>query len=592
MVKIPLTDNALRILEARYLRRDPTTGQIIETPEELFSRVARAVAAAESQWNEDPSAWEESFFEILASLEFLPNSPCLMNAGTRLGLLSACFVLPVEDSLEAILDSVRLMVLIQRAGGGVGFSFSRLRPAGAWISSTGGTAPGPVSFMHIFDCATEHIRQGGKRRGANMAILAADHPDIEAFIDAKRDGVSFRNFNLSVGVPDAFMEAVEADRTWALRDPRDGSIVRYVSAQELWHRLVEAAWQTGDPGLVFLDAIARANPTPLVGRIEATNPCGEVPLLPYESCNLGSINLTKMVRHTHRGAEIDYVRLSQTARRALRFLDDMIEVSRWPDPRLAGGARANRKVGLGVMGFAELLLLLGIPYDSRQAVQVAENVMATIQNAAHEESCRLARTRGEFPHWQHSVFASQNVRRRNATCTSIAPTGTIGIIAGTSAGIEPLFGLAYQRRALDGQILVEINPIFRRHAQQKGYFDSRLEQELFEKGTLQAVTSVPEEDRRLFRTALEISPEAHLNIQAAFQKYTDNAVSKTINLLESASVADVDRAYRRAWELGLKGVTVYRYGSKAAQVLELGVGQSALEREHFARCDPHACPSV
>ncbi|GIW92049.1 MAG: ribonucleotide-diphosphate reductase subunit alpha [Pirellulaceae bacterium] len=592
MAEIHLTPNALRVLHARYLRRDPETGQVTETPEGLFRRVARAVASAEAQWAENTRKWEERFYELLSSLEFLPNSPCLMNAGTPLSLLSACFVLPVEDSLEAILDAVRLMVLIQRAGGGVGFSFSRLRPAGAWVRSTGGTASGPVSFMRIFDCATENVRQGGKRRGANMGILSIEHPDIEQFIDAKRDGVSFRNFNLSVAVSDAFMEAVENDRVWHLRDPRTGQVVRQVGAQQLWHRLVEAAWQTGDPGLVFLDAVNRANPTPAVGRIEATNPCGEVPLLPYESCNLGSINLTKFVRPSEQGFQIDWQRLEATARLALRFLDDMIDVSRWPDPALAGAARANRKVGLGVMGFAELLLLLEVPYDSREAVALAEQVMATIQQAAGDESCRLAERRGVFPHWPQSVYSRKGERRRNATCTSIAPTGTIGIIAGTSAGIEPLFGLAYQRRALDGQILVEVNPVFQRHAQARGYYNEALERQLLEQGTLQTVTSVPERDRRLFKTALEIPVESHLQIQAAFQRYTDNAVSKTINLPESAGVDEVERAYRRAWQLGLKGVTVYRYGSKAAQVLELGVGQSAVEREHFARCDPHACSSL
>lgn len=586
---INLTENALRVLQARYLRRDARSRDVVETPEELFRRVARAIGKAEEKWGSDVHGWEERFYEAMASLEFLPNSPCLMNAGMPLGLLSACFVLPVGDSLEEIFDAIKLMALIQRAGGGVGFSFSHLRPAGSWVASTGGAASGPVSFMRIFDCATENIKQGGKRRGANMGILAVDHPDIEVFIDAKRDGVSFQNFNLSVAVTDQFMQAVADDADWQLRDPQSGEPVRAVKAGHLWDRIVEAAWQTGDPGLVFLDAIARANPTPQVGRIEATNPCGEVPLLPYESCNLASINLSKMTRTAGGKTEIDWEKLADRVRLGVRFLDNMLDVSYWPAPAIAGAARANRKIGLGVMGFAELLILLEVPYDSPEAVAVAERVMETIQRTADDESARLASRRGVFPHWDHSIFRTLGKPRRNATCTSIAPTGTISLIAGTSAGIEPLFALAYRRHALDGQVLIEVNPLFLQHARRKGYYSDELVRTLTQFGSLAEGQAVPQAARALFRTALEISADGHLAIQAAFQRFTDNAVSKTVNMPQEATPADVAYVYRRAWELGLKGVTVYRYGSKSRQVLELGANETAAEREHFARCDPHAC---
>lgn len=586
---IALSENAIRVLEARYLRRDPHSAEVRESVEDLFRRVARAVASVESRWGEDPRRWEEEFYQALASLEFLPNSPCLMNAGLPLGLLSACFVLPVGDSLEEIFDAIKLMALIQRAGGGVGFSFSRLRPAGAWVSSTGGAASGPVSFMRIFDCATENIKQGGKRRGANMGVLSVEHPDIETFIDAKRDGISFQNFNLSVAVTDAFMQAVADDGPWQLRDPASGQVVRTVRAGQLWQRIVEAAWHTGDPGVIFLDAIARANPTPQVGRIEATNPCGEVPLLPYESCNLASLNLSRMVRAVGEGYQVDWDKLSARARLVVRFLDNMIEASHWPAPAIAGAARATRKIGLGVMGFAELLLRLQIPYDSKDAVRLAEQIMQVVQESADEESCRLGRTRGVFPHWEHSVFRHTGKTRRNATCTSIAPTGTISLIAGTSASIEPLFALAYRRRALENETLVDINPLFLDYARRHGFYTPELIDTLLRAGSLQKVDGVPDHARRLFRTALDICVDDHLAIQAAFQKYTDNAVSKTINLPHEATVADVDYAYRRAWQLGLKGVTIYRYGSKEKQVLELGVDERPVEREHFARCDPHAC---
>jgi ribonucleoside-diphosphate reductase alpha chain len=587
---MPFSDNALRVLCARYLRRD-SSGEVVETPEELFRRVARSVAQAEDRFGDAGAGeWEERFIEAMTCLDLLPNSPCLMNAGTPLGMLSACFVLPVEDSMDGIFDSLKLMALIQQAGGGVGFSFARLRPRGDRVASTGGTASGPVSFMQIFDCATENIKQGGKRRGANMGVLSVEHPDIEEFIDAKRDGQSFQNFNLSVGVSDAFMEAAATDHPWTLRHPRTGQTVRDVRAAELLDSIARAAWQTGDPGLLFLDAINRDNPTPEVGRIEATNPCGEVGLLPYESCNLASINLSHMVHQGADGYAIDWEKLARTARLGIRFLDDVLEVGRWPAPQIESASLANRKVGLGVMGFAEMLILLGIPYASDRAVTLADEVMRCIDGEALAASHGLAHERGVFPNWDRSIYGRERLRLRNATRTSIAPTGTLSILAGTSAGIEPIFALAYRRQHVLGEhSLIELNPLFLRYARERCFYSERLVEGLLARGTLASSDEVPQEAKDLFRTALEISPEDHLRIQVAFQEHTDNAVSKTVNLPESSTVEEVAAVYRRAWELGLKGITVYRYGSKGEQVLQLGVEETPQEREHFSRCHPHAC---
>lgn len=588
---VTLSHNAVRVLQARYLRRDET-GEIIENPDELFQRVARAVAAAETQHGGPTAAQrsEEDFYELLSSLQFLPNSPTLMNAGAPLGQLSACFVLPVDDSMADIFDSLRLMALIQQSGGGTGFSFSRLRPKGDLVKSTGGTASGPVSFMRIFDCATDNIRQGGRRRGANMGVLRIDHPDVGEFIDAKRDGRSFSNFNLSVGVTDEFMEAVLSGRTIDLVHPTTKTPLRSVPASELFAAIADAAWATGDPGVIFLDAVNRANPTPEVGAIEATNPCGEVPLLPYEACNLGSLNLSRMVRRDGNGYSVDWAKLAQSTKVAVRFLDDVIDVSRWPDPRIARMVRANRKIGLGVMGFAELLILLEIPYGSRASVQLAGELMAFVSEQSLAASRQLAAGRGSFPNWTRSVFAASGVPVRNATRTSIAPTGTIGLIAGTSAGIEPLFALVYRRQhVLDGQTLLEVNPLFEQYAERYGLDRQALARALTRCGSLTDVPGLSPEVRRLVRTALEISPEEHLQIQAAFQQHVDNAVSKTVNLPQSATADTVADVYRRAWESGLKGVTVYRYGSKDQQVLQLGAEDSPQQHEHFARCDPEDC---
>lgn len=581
-----ISKNGIRVLEARYLRRD-NEGKIIETPAQLFERVARAIAEAELLHGKaaDARFWEERFHRMISSLDFLPNSPTLMNAGTPLGQLSACFVLPIEDTMESIFGTLRDAALIQRTGGGTGFAFSRLRPAGDVIASTGGKSSGPVSFMRIFDCATENIKLGGKRRGANMGVLRVDHPDIQEFINAKRDGVSFRNFNISVGATDEFMLALESGGDLELRHPANRRPVRTLSARKLLDEICEAAWATGDPGLIFLDTIARSNPLPACGQMEATNPCGELPLLPYESCNLGSINLVHFVRHDGGRATVDYERLRIQVHDVIRFLDDVISVNRFPLEAIATATLANRKIGLGVMGFADLCILLGISYASEAAIQLAESLMEFIAHEARFASMQLAEERGVFPNWRTSVHASKGLRLRNATQTSIAPTGTISIIAGTSSGIEPLFALAYRRHVLGEQVLSEINPLLLRHLERLGQHTAEAMESIASTGRLGI--EGPRQDR--FVTALEIPAEQHLRVQAAFQKHVDNAVSKTINLPADSTPRDVAKAYRLAYELGCKGVTVFRYGSKSETMLELGLGETPEQREHFAKCDPEAC---
>ncbi|MGA2712524.1 MAG: adenosylcobalamin-dependent ribonucleoside-diphosphate reductase [Bryobacteraceae bacterium] len=581
-----VSENGLRVLTARYLRRDGR-GQVVETPDQLFERVARAVSDAELIHGTaaDARRWEARFHSMIAALDFLPNSPTLMNAGTPLGQLSACFVLPIEDTMESIFGTLRDAALIQRTGGGTGFSFSRLRPAGDLVHTTGGASSGPVSFMRIYDCATENIKLGGRRRGANMGVLRVDHPDIEEFIRAKRDGVSLRNFNISVGITDAFMQAVESGKDWALRHPAKGCELRRLSARRLFDEICEAAWATGDPGLIFLDTIARANPVPASGAIEATNPCGELPLLPYEACNLGSINLTHFIRQAGSAPAVDWERLREQTWDAVRFLDDVISVNRFPLEEVARATLANRRIGLGVMGFAELCILLGISYAGERAVQLASELMGFIAREAGLASVELAEERGVFPNWGESVYAVSQLRRRNATQTSIAPTGTISIIAGTSSGIEPLFALAYRRQHVLGeQTLVELNPLLVRHCGQLGGNAKETLDSVSSSGRLKS--GDPE---RLFITALEIPPEQHVRIQAAFQQHVDNAVSKTVNLPEDATPEEVARVYRLAHQLGCKGVTVFRYGSKTEATLQLGLGESPEEREYFTRCDPGAC---
>ncbi len=586
-----LSPNALRVLQARYLRRDGD-GRVVETPDELFHRVARAVAQAELLLGSAREAdrWQERFHGTLRALDFLPNSPALMNAGTPLGQLSACFVLPVEDTLESIFDTLKSMALLQRTGGGTGFAFSRLRPRGDVLASTGGEASGPVSFMRVFDAATQHIKQGGRRRGANMGVLRVDHPDILEFIDAKLDPGSLRNFNLSVAVTDAFMEAVGAAAAYDLVHPVRRRSAGRLAAREVFDRIVDRAWRTGDPGVLFLDAINRANPTPALGGIEATNPCGEVPLLPWESCVLGSVNLANMVRLEGGSTDVDWGRLRRTVEVGIRFLDDAVEVTRDPLPPIAAASRANRKIGLGVMGLAECLLLLGLPYDSDAALAWADRLAAFVADVARAASRELAEERGVFPNWGRSVYAASGERIRNATRLSIAPTGTLSIIAGTTAGIEPVFALAYRREhTLGGEPLVEVNPVVLRYLEARGLDRGAVLDAILATGTTRAAPGLPDETRRLFVTATELSVHEHLRVQAAFQRHVDNAVSKTVNLPEDADQESVAEAFRDGWRLGLKGVTVYRSGSKAGQVITLGVGEDATAREFFAKCDPGAC---
>lgn len=567
-MSVTLTPNARRVLEQRYLLRDDT-GLPAETPEDLFARVARHVAGAEEEWGGDAGLWEERFFEAMASLEFLPNSPTLMNAGRPLGQLAACFVLPVEDSLDSIFETLRLTAKIHQSGGGTGFSFSRIRPRGDLVATTKGIASGPVSFIEIYDVATERIKQGSFRRGANMAILDVSHPDIGEFIGAKRSG-GITNFNLSVAVSGEWMERALAGDEYPLVNPRTGGEAGRLSAAAVLRTMAEAAWETGDPGVVFLDRMngPRSNPTPELGRIEATNPCGEQPLLPYEACVLGSINLSRFRRE----GGFDWERLAGTVRVAVRFLDDAVERSRYPVAEIAAAHGRTRKIGLGVMGWADVLVREEIPYDSEEAVARAEEIMGFIEREADAASAALAAERGPFPAWERSVYGPGGEGRplRNATRTTIAPTGSISIIAGCSSGIEPLYALSYHRRVLDGSTLLEVNEDFERAMRSRGAWSEDLAAEVAERGTCRGLPGVPDDVARVFTTAHDIQPRWHLRHQAAFQRHIDNAVSKTINLPHTATVADVEEVFVLAHELGCKGVTVYRDGSKVWQVLTAG----------------------
>jgi len=585
--------NAIKVLRNRYLMKNEE-GKVIETPRQMFRRVAKALAKADLLYDKksDVEKTEETFYQIMSNREFLPNSPTLMNAGTRLGQLSACFVLPVEDSIEGIFTTLKHMALIHQSGGGTGFSFSKLRPAGDIVGSTKGVASGPVSFMTIYDAATNVIKQGGRRRGANMGILDVNHPDILKFIEVKsREGV-LTNFNISVAVTDQFMDAVENDNEYDMVNPRNGVVERRLRARHVFDLIVSNAWRSGDPGLIFLDEINRHNPTPQVGEIRSTNPCGEQPLLPYESCNLGSINLAKMVKD----GEVNWEMLRRTVRTAVHFLDNVIDVNKYPITEIGEITRANRKIGLGVMGYADMLISLGIPYDSEEALETGEKLMKFISDEATKKSVEIGETRGAFPNFRGSLWEKRGYKTiRNSTVTTVAPTGTISIIGGCSGGIEPIFAVAFVRNVMEGTRLLEIQPTFEEVAKERGFYSRDLMLKVAKTGSIQNMEEAPEDVRRVFVTALDIDPEWHVRMQAAFQKYVDNAVSKTVNLPNDATVEDVKRIYLLAHKLKCKGITVYRYGSKKEQVLSVGSQLTKeMETENHVSADSEysgGCPT-
>lgn len=569
------TANAKTVLERRYLAKDQD-GKVTETIDELFHRVASAIAEADAAYGstgDEIKELEGQFYDMMTSCEFMPNSPTLMNAGRPLGQLSACFVLPVEDSMADIFDTVKYAALVHQSGGGTGFSFSRLRPEGSIVRSTGGVASGPVSFMKVFNAATEAVKQGGTRRGANMGMLRVDHPDILKFIDCKENNDEINNFNISVAITDKFMEAVKAGTEYELINPHSGEVSGTLDARTVFDKIVDAAWRNGEPGVVFIDEMNRYNPTPALGEIESTNPCGEQPLLPYEACNLGSINLGLCVAEDDGIPAIDYDRLSRIVRTAVHFLDNVIDVNRYPLPKIDENTRKTRKIGLGVMGFADMLLKLGVPYNSVEAEKAAEEVMSLIQSEGRAASAELAAERGVFPAWKESVFGIENLPVRNATITTIAPTGTISIIADASGGCEPMFAYAFTKNVMDGDKLLVCNDFLVEKLKEAGVYSEALMHRIAEEGTLAHIPEIPAEIRRVFVCAHDISPEWHIRIQAAFQKYTDNAVSKTINFPNSATREEVKEAYMLAYKLGCKGTTVYRDGSRDSQVLTTGTAK-------------------
>ncbi len=588
--RLTLSENALVVLKKRYLKKD-SRGNAVETPEELFHRVSKHIASAELVFDKKAKAgvWEERFYKSMTSLDFLPNSPTLMNAGRELGQLSACFVLPIDDSMESIFDAVKYTALIHKSGGGTGFSFSRLRPRSDRVGSTGGVASGPVSFMRAFDTATDVIKQGGMRRGANMGILNVDHPDILQFICAKEDPRVFTNFNISVAVTDAFMRAVQENSDYDLVNPHTKEVEGRLNAREVFTKIVDMAWRTGDPGIIFIDRINQFNSTPNLGKIESTNPCGEQPLLPYESCNLGSINLSRMIKQVNGRAEIDFDKLRDTVKLAVRFLDNVIEVNQFPLKQIDEMTRKTRKIGLGVMGFADMLIELRIPYNSEEALQAAEKVMRFVSEEATAESEALGQSRGLFPAFKGSIFDDKGPMVRNANRTTIAPTGTLSIIAGCSSGIEPLFALSYFRNILDGERLVETNPAFDNVARQENFYSAELMSKLAGGAKLADIPGVPQWVKEVFVTSHDISPEWHVRIQATFQKHTDSAVSKTVNLPYEATLEDVKNVYLLSYKLGLKGITIYRDRSRDSQVLD--TGQKARTEDKKAEAEAEAKPA-
>lgn len=564
-----LSDNAVKVLEKRYLEKDEN-GNLLEDCDGMFRRVAKAIASADAAYTDEKglAAIEQEFYDMMANLEFLPNSPTLMNAGRPLGQLSACFVLPVEDTMEGIFESIKNAALIHKSGGGTGFSFSRLRAKGSAVNSTGGVASGPISFMKVFNAATEAVKQGGTRRGANMGILRIDHPDIMEFISCKSDNSEITNFNLSVGITEDFMKAVEHNLEYELLDPKTKEPVAKLNAKEVFDIIVEMAWKNGEPGIIFLDRLNRDNVTPKLGEIESTNPCGEQPLLPYEACNLGSINLYNMMDDSHKG--LDFEKLENTVRKAVRFLDNVIEVNKYPLPEIDKMTRGTRKIGLGVMGWADTLCALGLAYNSQAAIDLADKVMSFISDIAMKASQNLAELKGVFPFYEDSIYAQKGIKVRNATTTTIAPTGTLSLIAGVSSGIEPIFAISYIRNVMDNSELVEVNPVFKGAALSGNFYSEELMKKIARVGTVNNMNEVPVQVQEIFVTAHDVLPEWHVKMQAAFQRHTDNAVSKTVNLSHDATTDDVREVFTLAYKTQCKGVTIYRDGSRDLQVLNIG----------------------
>jgi len=584
-----LTENSIKVLERRYLKRD-SQGNITETCDDMFRRVAKTIASADSEFlgKEDIAKTEKDFYDMMVNLEFLPNSPTLMNAGRTLGQLAACFVLPIEDSMEGIFETVKNAALIHKSGGGTGFSFSRIRQNGAAVSSTGGIASGPISFMKVFNTATEAVKQGGTRRGANMGILRIDHPDIKAFITCKEDSTELNNFNISVGLTEQFMEAVEHDSTYELIDPSTKQVVGVERAKEIFDMIVQHAWLNGEPGIVFLDRINKVNTVPGLGEIESTNPCGEQPLLPYESCNLGSINLYTMLKEDKSG--FDYEKLGRCVVKAVHFLDNVIDVNAYPNEKIEKNSKATRKIGLGIMGWADSLYAMGIPYNCEEALDLGYELMKFINDESKKASMSLAEIKGVFPAYDKSIYPAQDIKVRNATTTTIAPTGTLSIIAGVSSGIEPVYAISYIRNVMDNTEMAEVNPVFEQIAKERGFYSEELMKVIAKKGSLAHIDEIPEDIKKVFVTSHDIDPIWHVKMQAVFQEHVDNAVSKTVNLRNEATLDDVREVFMQAYAMACKGVTLYRDGSRASQVLS--VSKQPPKEEHTAYVTPKPRPRI